>query len=184
MIHRLSKKTTEIVICEIIIGKATINNPNDFSKNVKENLNLNLNMFLNVRSFLDHNRKYIPPKNNSNNHISKSSCSFCSNGKWISNNKIENNLIEHFKTWKPHINKFGLLFIELHSCAPEITYSNLGKSITTAYDATHGYTDQYILEYPRMIECIKKSNLTINHNVTKLYPNDNNSTAVSINFIH
>ena len=65
----------------------------------------------------------VPPINNFNNHISRSSCAFCLNGELIPNNKLEHNLIEHFKLWKPYINKFGLIFIELHSCSPEITYS-------------------------------------------------------------
>lgn len=48
--------------------------------------------------------------------------------------------------WSPYVRKFGLLIIELHTVAPELTAQNLGKTAATAYDATHGFSDQFIVE--------------------------------------
>jgi hypothetical protein len=36
--------------------------------------------------------------------------------------------------------------IELHTIPPDVAAANLGRSPATAYDATHGYSDQYIVE--------------------------------------
>ena len=57
------------------------------------------------------------------------------------------NLYEHFNRWAPYLKKYGLLVVELHSINPEKTFMHLGKNSMTAYDATHGYSDQYIIEY-------------------------------------
>ena len=54
-------------------------------------------------------------------------------------------LIEHFLKWKPYINKFGLIILELHTINPDVCSKNIGNTVATAYDATHGYSNQYII---------------------------------------
>jgi hypothetical protein len=162
--------------------KADISNPNHFNKKVKELLNLNLNDFLNVRTFLDHNRVFSEPKNNFTN-ISESSCCFSSKGRWISNSMLESNLIEHFLKWKPYISKHGLILLELHSIEPKLCSMLIGRSLSIPYDATHGFSDQYILELDRFIECVKKSGLKIDFENSFKFPN-NESATISINYIN
>ena len=38
------------------------------------------------------------------------------------------------------------MVIELHTINASITSKNLGRTAATAYDATHGFSDQYIVE--------------------------------------
>lgn len=64
----------------------------------------------------------------------------------MSNNDVEASLLEHFKRWEPFVRRFGLLVIELHTIQPQLAAANLGLTSATAYDATHGYSDQYIVE--------------------------------------
>ena len=64
---------------------------------------------LNVRSFLDHNRIYKIPKNNYDNIICNSTGAFAFRGRWIPNNELKQNLIEHFQSWYKYVSKFGLL---------------------------------------------------------------------------
>jgi hypothetical protein len=45
--------------------------------------------------------------------------------------------------------------IELHTIAPKLTAANLWKTAGTTYDATHGFSDQYIVEIPAEAECIQ-----------------------------
>lgn len=61
---------------------------------------------------------------------------------------MEANLLEHFNKWSSFVRNFGLLIIELHTIPPILTANNLGKSAATAYDANHGFSDQYIMEIP------------------------------------
>ena len=122
-----------------------IGRPDLLAKDLKDDYNIDLKDLLNVRTFLDHNRIWEAPKIVSNN-ISTSTGAFVYEGKRISNNLVEDSLKEHLQKWKPFVEKFGLLIIELHTVPPKLTAANLGKTAATAYDATHGYSDQFILE--------------------------------------
>ena len=64
----------------------------------------------------------------------------------ISNNDAEASLLQHLRRWAPYVQRFGLLVIELHTVPPQRTAASLGRTAATAYDATHDFSDQYILE--------------------------------------
>ena len=97
-----------------------------------------------IRSYYD-NRIWETPQRTTK-RISSSSGSYAFKGNRINNNLVEDSLLEHFKKWRPFVERFGLLIIELHTIDPKLASANLGKTAATAYDATHGYSDQYILE--------------------------------------
>lgn len=159
-----------------------IGDPKSFAENIKNEFDVNLNDLLNVRSFLDHNRIYEPPQYMSQNSISNSTGAFAFRGRWIPNYELEQNLVEHFNNWKPYIEKHGLLILELHTIAPEAASQNIGNTLATAYDATHGYTDQYIVELDIMLECAKKTGLFEENTFQKQYP-DGDLATVSINIL-
>ena len=125
---------------------------------------------LNVRSFLDHNRIYKKPIKN-NSHKSNSKCSFAFRGRRIKNEDLCQNLYEHFSNWKPYLKKYGLLIVELHSIDPNKTQTSLGKNSMTAYDATHGYSDQYIIEYENFLFEAKRAGLVPDKKHEHLFPN-------------
>ena len=123
-----------------------ISDPDKLALKLKKEHNIQLQDLLNVRSFLDHNRIYTHPKND---HLKQSSstAAFCQKGKRIYNNLVQQNLKEHFEKWYPYLIKYGLLIVELHTIPPTHAANNIGKTAITAYDATHGFSDQYIIEY-------------------------------------
>ncbi|WP_223033319.1 AprA-related methyltransferase [Hanstruepera marina] len=158
-----------------------IGRPDLLSKDLKEDYNIELRDLLNVRTFLDHNRVWEAPKTPSN-RISTSSGAFASNGKRLSNNAVEDSLLEHLNKWKPYVEQFGLLIIELHTLNPKITAQNIGKTAATAYDATHGYSDQYILETNVFNKIAKEAGLTPDENYYTTFPK-NELATVSINLL-
>ena len=125
---------------------------------------------LNVRSFLDHNRIYTEPKNKPIIPC-ESNCAFSFRGKRVKNDVLIQNLYEHFKRWAPYLKKYGLLVVELHSISPEKTFKYLGENSMTAYDATHGYSDQYIIEYPYFLKAAEQANLYIEEKHENVFPN-------------
>ena len=92
-------------------------------------------------------------------------------------------LIEHFLKWKPYISRHGLIILELHTINPQLCQQNIGKTLATAYDATHGYSNQYIIEYEDFIESAKISGLKYNKNFEFNFPNKE-LTTVSINLFY
>ena len=170
-----------------ILVQADIGNPDEFNKILIKEYNIELNMLLNVRSFLDHNRVFEMPKKedfNLNNITTQSTAAFCANNK---NKMLEPiifklSLIEHFLKWKPYINKFGLILLELHTIKPELCSKNIGNTVATAYDATHGYSNQYIIEYEEFVDAALIAGLKLEQNFEFNFPSKE-LTTVSINLI-
>ena len=135
---------------------------------------------LNVRSFLDHNRIYSPPRKPFNDRICHSTGAFAFRGRWIPNNELKQNLVEHFSAWRDYVSKFGLLILELHTVDPSITAISLGDTVATAYDGTHGYSDQYILEVDTVLSAAQEAGLTADPKYQARFPNDELAT-ISIN---
>ena len=158
-----------------------IGRPDLLAQDLKDDYNIDLKDLLNVRTFLDHNRIWEAPKHNSNN-ISNSTGAYAYQGKRISNNLVEDSLLEHLQKWKPYVERFGLLIIELHTINPRLTAQNLGKTAATAYDATHGFSDQYILEVDVFNIVAKRAGLHPDPNYFTTFPNDELAT-VSINLL-
>ncbi|NNK69105.1 MAG: class I SAM-dependent methyltransferase, partial [Flavobacteriaceae bacterium] len=147
----------------------------------QEDYGIALSDLLNVRTFLDHNRIWETPQS-PRNLESKSTGAYAFEGHWLSNDLVEDSLLEHFKKWKPFVERFGLLIIELHTLAPEVTAANLRKTPATAYDATHGYSDQYILEIDLFSKLADEAGLTPDENYSRKFP-DNELATVSINLL-
>jgi len=158
-----------------------IGRPDILAKDLKEDYNIELKDLLNVRTFLDHNRIWESPKK-STNRVSKSTGAYAYQGKRINNNLVEGSLLEHFKKWKPYVEQFGLLIIELHTVNPKLTLKNIGITPATAYDATHGYSDQYILEVDVFNAIAKEAGLQPDNNYFTKFPN-NDLATVSVNLL-
>ena len=116
------------------------------------------------------------------NRISQSSGAFAHKGERINNNLVEENLLEHFKKWAPYVKKFGLLVIELHTIDPAIAAAHIGRTAVTAYDATHGFSYQYIVEIDVFLKVAKEAGLFPQEKYFSKFP-DSNLATVSINLL-
>ena len=163
---------------------ADISKPDKYAEKIKLEHSQDISNFLNVRSFLDHNRTYKkesnPIKYNFKNITSNS---FVWKGKKVSSYEIQENLVNHFKKWKKYISKYGLLVLELHSIEINEIYKNIKRLPMTAYIATHGFSDQFIIEYEVYKECIDLAGLNIDESYEKLFPSIE-TKMISINLIN
>ena len=158
-----------------------IGNPDLLAKQLKENYDINLGDLLNVRSFLDHNRVYSRPER-SETPVSLSSGAFAFRGERINNAEVVDSLVEHLGKWTPYVRRFGLLVIELHTIPPVLAAQNIGKTAVTAYDATHGFSDQYILELNCFLKAAEAAGLHPVPSLQTKYPNSDLAT-ISINVL-
>ena len=147
-----------------------IGNPELLAKDLSEDYGIELEDLVNVRTFLDHNRVWEMPENKTVERLSQSTGAFSFRGARLRNNDVEDNLLHHFKKWMPYVKKFGLLVIELHTISPELAFQNIGKIAATAYDATHGFSDQYIVEYNVLIKTAAEAGLYPDERFSKHYP--------------
>lgn len=149
-----------------------IGNPKQLAQDLEENYSIQLNDLLNMRTFLDHNRIWETPLKIEDLPKSHSTGAFAYRGKRLDNELVEQSLVEHLEKWKPHVNQFGLILIELHTVHPDITAANIGQTAATAYDATHGFSDQYILEMDVFTSCAKRAGLEIDKDFFRKFPNN------------
>ena len=164
----------------IILGD--IGDPEQLAKRLESDHGIRLEDLLSVRSFLDHNRIYVEPDHIDPTRASRSTGAFSFRGRRLSNNAVEQNLVDHFRKWKPYVSKFGLLVLELHTIPPKLAALNVGRTNITAYDGTHGCSDQYILELEVFLDAAREAGLTrVPEYQTKYPPSD--LATVSINLL-
>ncbi|NEP61018.1 MAG: class I SAM-dependent methyltransferase, partial [Symploca sp. SIO2G7] len=184
--NRVSLETTrqtlenaEIPNYVVLFGN--INEPDQLAKQLWHKHDIRLQDLLSIRAFIDHNRHYQEPKSSSMSCSIKSTGTFACQGKMISNHQLIQNLIEHLKSWRFYVEKFGLLILELNIIPPKLVAKSLGKTLATPYDATQGYTDQYPVELPVFMAAAKEAGLVADPNFQTRYPPSELAT-VSINY--
>ena len=137
---------------------------------------------LHVRSFLDHNRPYSRPANYARgSRVGKSTGAFAYLGEEIPADELEENLVRYLRRWAPYVGRFGLLVLELHTLPPELAAANLRQTPVVAYDGTHGFSDQYLVELPIFLECAREAGLQADDRYHAKFPASALAT-VSVNF--
>ena len=161
---------------------ADISDPKSLAEDLMEKYKIDLSDLLNVRSFLDHNRIFAHPLKLEETWESHSTGAFAFRGKRLSGSIVEQNLVEHFKKWEPYLHKFGLLLIELHTIDPHHASEHLGETAVPAYDATHGFSDQYIVELASFLKCAGIAGLKPIEEYSTSYPSEE-MPIISINVL-
>ena len=147
-----------------------------------EKLGTDIHDLLHVRSFLDHNRPYLQPAGYvQDERVARTSGAFAHLGEEIPADELEENLVRHLRRWAPYVGRHGLLVLELHTLPPEVTSTNLDKTPTVAYDGTHGFSDQFLVEVPVFLACARECGLVADPRYQATFP-PSNLASVSINY--
>lgn len=158
-----------------------IGRPDILAQSLTSDYGIALADLLNVRTFLDHNRIWEPPPA-SMARTGASTGAFAHRGRRLSNGAVEASLVAHFRKWAPFVGRFGLLVIELHTIPPPLAAGHLGSTAVTAYDATHGYSDQYIVELAVFHRAARDAGLTVDSRFFSKFP-DSELATVSVNLL-
>jgi len=158
--RRVAKQTLRKAECPTFhVIQGDINRPPQLAADL-DDLGLDIHDLLHVRSFLDHNRPYSAPMDYAKgSRQEKSTGAFARLGQEIAPDELEENLVRHLRRWAPYVGRFGLLLLELHTLPPELAAANLEKTPAVAYDGTHGFSDQYLIELPIFLECAREAGL-------------------------
>ena len=107
-----------------------------------------LDKVLHIRSFLDHDRPYIPPvkKPGARSHIPYHGVFVDKDGKSIDPAEMVQSLVEHFKRWAAVVGQHGLLVLEAHCLDPLLSRRYLDQSESFHFDALQSFSKQYLVE--------------------------------------
>ena len=131
---------------------------------------------------LDHNRPYIAPASYAQfSRLARSTGAFAYLGEEIHNDELEENLVRHLRRWAPYVGRFGLLLLELHTLSPEMGASHPAKTPVVAYDGTHGFSDQYLVEAPVFLDLAREAGLVSDDGYRAQFPPSELAT-VTLNF--
>src|SRR5262249_53823464 len=107
-----------------------------------------------------HTRRYLPLAHYiSGTRRSRSTGAFAHRGEELLPDEQEENLVRRLRRWAPYVGRFGLIALELHTLPPDVAAANLDKTPAVAYDGTHGFSDQYLVELPNFLECAREAEL-------------------------
>jgi hypothetical protein len=172
-------RKADVPVCHVIAGD--INRPAQLGSDL-EALGLDVHDLLHVRSFLDHNRPYSRPANYvRGSRVGKSTGAFAYLGEEIPADELEENLVRYLRRWAPYVGRFGLLVLELHTLPPALAAANLRQTPAVAYDGTHGFSDQYLVELSIFLDCAREAGLQADDRYHAKFPASELAT-VSVNY--
>jgi polyketide synthase PksN len=140
---------------------------------------------LHIRSFLDHDRPYIPSTNTeeikSRNLLSYGGAYVDSVGKVISPAEIVQSLVEHLNQWASIVSMYGLIILEVHCLSPKASAHYFDQSESFHFDALQGFSKQYLVSADVFLLAAAESGLFPQKEVSKHYPQTLPFTRITLN---
>ena len=96
---------------------------------------------------------------------------------------VEADLATRLARWAPHVAPHGLVVLEAHCVAPQVTSRHLGALHSLAFDAYHGYSRQYPVERRAFIAALRRAGLRQAATGERRYPTTRPFVAVSLNHL-
>ncbi len=118
---------------------------------------------LHVRSFLDHDRPYIAPKNltqlEQRPPARQHAVYADRQGQLIPAKDAYQSLVEHLSRWSSILGHSGALFLEVHSLAPRLVARYLDQSENLHFDAYHAFSGQMLVDADEFLLAAAESGL-------------------------
>lgn len=157
-----------------------ISDPDALAASLAEN-DLSMDDGLHIRSFIDHDRIYhggdpdVPVRGwATGGYVDP-------RGHALSAHDVERDFVAHLRRWAPHVRKHGIVMLEAHSVAPQVSQHHLGNLHSVAFDSYHGYSHQYPIEYAAFASCCRAAGFERVSHCERRYPTSRPFAAVSLN---
>ncbi len=169
------KETAKTLInIDHVVLKGDINDPEQMIVDIKNRGIHDVENILHVRSFLDHDRPYIPPSNISateaRSKIPSEAVYVDRAGKSIPATSVMQSLVEHLERWSFIIGKHGLIVLEVHCLEPKTVNDFIDKCENLHFDAYHRFSQQQLVEADKFLMAAAEIGLFPDKNTCKKYP--------------
>jgi len=140
---------------------------------------------LHIRSFLDHDRPFIPPQN-----LDKVQVRFdlpyegvyvAPSGEPIPPHIMVQSLVEHLERWSKVVTKQGLIILEVHCLEPNVVNRFLDKSENLHFDAFQAFSMQHLVEADVFLMAAAEVGLFAKFEFSKRYPKTFPFTRITLN---
>lgn len=170
-----------------IILKGDISNPEGLLSDLKQKKIQDVENIIHVRSFIDHDRPYIPPLDTSaakaRINISGEAVHVDKEGTIIPSEFVMQSLVEHFNRWSKAIGRHGLLLLEVHCLPGKIVKKYRDKCESLHFDTCHGFSQQLLVEAELFLMAAAEAGLFTCRNSFKRYPKTLPFTRITLNYL-
>ena len=157
-----------------LVIQGDIGDPEQLVVDLQEHEIHDFENILHIRSFLDHDRPFIPPQEldqvTTRSHIPYQGVSVNAKGNLIPSSIMIQSLVEHLNRWSKIITKHGLIILEVHSLKPEVVYEFLDQSENLHFDAYHAFSMQHLIEADVFMMAAAEVGLFPKFEFSKKYP--------------
>ena len=108
---------------------------------------------LHVRSFLDHDRPFLPIQNEQQLAFREKHYNSIYSGQYVTEDGLSlpashvvQNLVEHLTRWASIIGEHGLVMLEVHCMEPQVTAKYLGMCAALYFDTCQSMSKQWLVE--------------------------------------
>lgn len=169
-----------------IVLKGDIGDPEKMISDLKDKGINDTENILHIRSFLDHDRPYIPPRevpaqwglsSRQSNDVYVDG-----EGKEIPAEAVFQSLKEHLGRWTKILSKHGMIILEVHSLAPEIINKYIDKCENLHFDAYHRFAQQLLVNADKYVMAAAQEGLFPEKEFSGRYPKILPYSRITLNY--
>jgi SAM-dependent methyltransferase len=136
---------------------------------------------LHIRAFIDHERAYRGSEAATPVPGWSTGAYLDARGEPLSGEAVERDMVAHFRRWGRHVGKHGMVVLEAHCVAPEVSARHAGVLQSVSLDAHQAYSKQYPVDHPAFIQSCHQAGLQTPGHCERRYPARRPFVAVSLN---
>ncbi|NEO71398.1 type I polyketide synthase [Moorena sp. SIO3H5] len=168
-----------------LLIKGDIGNPQQMISDLKTQGIDDPEKILHIRSFLDHDRPFIPPQNL---EAAKRRSQLCYQGVYVDSDGglipaqiMVQSLVEHLERWSSVVTKHGMMILEVHCLEPKVVNIFLDSSNSLHFDALQAFSSQHLVEAEVFLSCAAEVGLFPKWEFSKRYPHNFPFSRISLN---
>lgn len=154
---------------------------NDLRKRVDDVENV-----LYIRSFLDHDRPFIKPKNSSRidaiEYYPFDTVTVDNRGQLIKSHIAHQSLVEHMQRWGSINSKFGIIILEVHSLDAKTVFQNLNECENLHFDSLHAFSRQNLTSASLFQISAAEAGLMPDYQFSERHPSFLPFTRITVNY--
>ncbi|MEK3686077.1 AprA-related methyltransferase [Paenibacillus sp. FSL R10-2736] len=159
---------------EHLVLKGNIGDPAQVIRDLRELGIGDPEHILHVRSFLDHDRPYLPPADQVS-AAARSRVRFDqpytdSEGNEIPGTDVFQSLVEHLERWASVMGKDGIIILEVHGLETRTVRDYISKCESLHFDAYHAFSQQLLVGAEQFLMAASEAGLFPDSNYFRKYP--------------
>ncbi len=184
-----SLQATDSTLADIphVVVQGDIGNPGEIAHNLRQVGIHDPENILHLRSFLDHDRPFIPPQNQAQiqgrSHLTYDCVSVYPSGELIPPAVAVQSLVEHLQRWAEVVTKYGLIILEVHSLNPDVVYTFLDRCENLHFDAYQAFSMQHLVEADVFLLAAAEVGLFPKPEFSQKYPQTFPFSRITLNWL-